>query len=160
MKLSRLRGACEKVYQLSLPVCEKLGLSLWDVELKKEGPSRFLRISVDKPQGVSISDCEAFHRTVKPLADGLTPAVDYDYFEVTSIGLERRFNRLEHLQAWIGKYLEIKLYEKNEGRAVLVGALTAADEEGITLQLAAEGECRLSYEQIAAIKSQEELETL
>ena len=92
------------------------------------------------------------------MTDSLVPVVDYDYFEVTSVGTERRFNRLEQLQAWGGKGLEVKLYEKVEGRAVLVGALQEADEEGLALQLPGEEHCRLSYEQIAAIKSQEEHE--
>ena len=36
---------------------EQFGLEIWDVEYVKEGPAYVLRIYIDKPGGVFISDC-------------------------------------------------------------------------------------------------------
>ena len=42
------------------PACQKLaeqhGFELVDVELVREGASRYLRIYIDKPDGITLSD--------------------------------------------------------------------------------------------------------
>ena len=71
------------------PACQKLaqqfGFELVDVELAREGASRYLRIYIDKPDGITLSDCETYHRAVAPLVE----RVDYDFLEVCSPGLDR-----------------------------------------------------------------------
>ena len=71
------------------PACQKLaeqhGFELVDVELVREGASRYLRIYIDKPDGITWSDCETYHRAVTPLVE----RVDYDFPEVCSPGLDR-----------------------------------------------------------------------
>ena len=37
----------QKVYDIALPIAEKNGLSVWDVEFKKEGSDYYLRVYVD-----------------------------------------------------------------------------------------------------------------
>ena len=55
------------------PACQKLaeqhGFELVDVELVREGASRYLRIYIDKPDGITLSDCETYHRAVTPLVE-------------------------------------------------------------------------------------------
>ena len=71
------------------PACQKLaqqfGFELVDVELVREGASRYLRIYIDKPDGITLSNCETYHRAVAPLVE----RVDYDFLEVCSPGLDR-----------------------------------------------------------------------
>ena len=56
------------VWQIAQPIAESLGLELWDVRFVKEGADWFLRIFIDKEDGVSIDDCEAMSRAIdKPL---------------------------------------------------------------------------------------------
>ena len=70
------------------PLCEKLaaemGYELVDAELVKEGPGRYLRIYLDKAGGITLDDCERFHRAVQPRVE----QVDYDFLEVCSPGLD------------------------------------------------------------------------
>ena len=47
-----------KVWELCQPIVEGFGLSLWDVRYVKEGADRFLRVYIDKPEGIDINDCE------------------------------------------------------------------------------------------------------
>lgn len=48
----------EKVENLLKDKIEKVGYDLYDVEYAKEGKNYFLRIFIDKPEGIDLSDCE------------------------------------------------------------------------------------------------------
>ena len=68
------------VWQLAEPIAKELGLSLWDVRFVKEGAYHYLRITIDKPEGVGIDDCEAMSRAVNGPLDTLDPiAVSYTH---------------------------------------------------------------------------------
>jgi len=62
-----------KVWALCEPIVTGLGLTLWDVRYVKEGADRYLRIFIDKPDGVGISDCEAVSRAINDPLDALDP---------------------------------------------------------------------------------------
>ena len=48
----------EKVETLLKPKIEEIGYDLYDVEYAKEGKNFFLRIFIDKPEGIDLTDCE------------------------------------------------------------------------------------------------------
>ena len=41
-------------------LADKLGFELVDVSLDKENTGKYLRIYIDKPEGISLDDCETF----------------------------------------------------------------------------------------------------
>ena len=51
------KNTVQRVTQIVEPFAEQLGLQLWDVEFKKEGADWYLRIFIDKAEGVSVDDC-------------------------------------------------------------------------------------------------------
>jgi len=84
------------------PACEKLArqqnVELVDVELVREGASRYLRIYIDKPDGITLNDCETYHRAVIDLVE----RVDYDFLEVCSPGIDRPLkNRRTLTGIWV-----------------------------------------------------------
>ena len=62
--MSKLTDA---VLALAEPVAAQQGCEIWDVEYVKEAGSRYLRVYIDKPDGVSIQDSEDFSRALDPL---------------------------------------------------------------------------------------------
>ena len=92
------------------PACKKLAeeqqVELVDVELAREGASRYLRIYIDKPDGITLSDCETYHRAVMPLVE----RVDYDFLEVCSPGIDRPLKKQKDYDAHVGDLVEIHLY--------------------------------------------------
>ena len=62
-----------KVWELCQPIVEGFGLSLWDVRYVKEGADRFLRVYIDKPEGIDINDCENVSRAINGPLDELDP---------------------------------------------------------------------------------------
>ena len=92
------------------PACKALAeqqnVERVDVELAREGASRYLRIYIDKPDGITLSDCETYHRAVMPLVE----RVDYDFLEVCSPGIDRPLKKQKDYDAHVGDLVEIHLY--------------------------------------------------
>ncbi|MBR5301331.1 MAG: ribosome maturation factor RimP [Clostridia bacterium] len=92
------------------PACKALAeqqnVELVDVELVREGSSRYLRIYISKPDGITLSDCETYHRAVMPLVE----RVDYDFLEVCSPGIDRPLKKQKDYDAHVGDLVEIHLY--------------------------------------------------
>lgn len=121
------------VRDLVSPVADSLGYMLWDVEYVKEGADMILRITIDKPEGVDIEDCEKMARAVDPIIDEADP-IEVSYkMEVSSPGIERSLTRPEHFTACMGEKIEVKLYAPIDGKKQIVGILTAADEKTVTV---------------------------
>ena len=121
------------VRDLVSPVADELGYMLWDVEYVKEGADMILRITIDKPEGVDIEDCEKMARAIDPIIDEADP-IEVSYkMEVSSPGIERALTRPEHFAACMGEKIEIKLYAPVDGKKQIVGILTAADDKTVTV---------------------------
>ena len=48
----------ERVESLLKEKIEAIGYELYDVEYSKEGKNYFLRIFIDKTEGIDLNDCE------------------------------------------------------------------------------------------------------
>ena len=79
--MSKLTDA---VLALAEPVAAQQGCEIWDVEYVKEAGSRYLRVYIDKPDGVSIQDCEDFSRALDPILDEADPIPDSYIFEINT----------------------------------------------------------------------------
>ena len=67
LNLQKIFGICEKV-------AKKLDYELCDAAMEKEPTGRYLRIYIDTEGGVTLDDCEKYHRAVQPLLEEF----DYD----------------------------------------------------------------------------------
>ena len=123
------------VTNLVAPVVEELGLILWDVEFIKEAGEWFLRIYIDKPDGVAIEDCEAVSRRVDKLLDEHDP-IDQGYIlEVCSAGIERTLKRDSDFQAFMGSRVLVKLYKSSQGAKEHVGTLAGYENGAVTIDV-------------------------
>ncbi len=124
------------VWELAQPIAEQLGYELWDVRFEKEGADWFLRIFIDKEDGISINDCvDMTHALDEPL-DEADP-IDQSYcLEVCSPGLERPLKRDSHFEKSIGKPIQVKLIRPLNGERELKGTLTGYDNGSFELTLA------------------------
>lgn len=74
----------EKVENLLKPTIEKIGYDLYDVEYAKEGKNFFLRILIDKQEGISIEDCEKVNNAINDLLDEADYIKEQYFLEVSS----------------------------------------------------------------------------
>ena len=120
----------DKITEIAEPIAAKHGLSLWDVEYLKEGGERYLRVSIDRAEGVSIEDCEAVSRELEPLIDELDPIEESYIFEVSSAGADRRLKRPRDFERCMGRSVEVKLYRAIDGKKEFTGTLAGYAENG------------------------------
>ena len=123
------------VWRLAEPIAAELGLSIWDVRFVKEGAYHYLRITIDKPEGVDMDDCERMSRAVNGPLDELDP-IDCEYcLEVCSPGIERELTRPEHFAAYIGAVLNVRLIRPLEnGQKELVAILHSYEDNVMELE--------------------------
>ncbi|MEE1218538.1 MAG: ribosome maturation factor RimP [Ruminococcus sp.] len=123
-----------KVWELCEPIINELGLSLWDVRYVKEGADWFLRIFIDKPEGIDITDCEKVSRAVDKPIEELDPIENAYCLEVCSPGIERELIRDEHFEQFIGADIMIKMLRPIEGIGrEFAGVLNAYDNGMVTI---------------------------
>lgn len=122
-----MAGAAERVYSLIKDTVEGCGVELWDVRFLKEGASWYLRVFIDKPEGITIDDCTDVSHAIDPVIDEADPIDVSYYLEVCSPGLERELSRPEHFTKMQGRKIKIKLYKALDGVKEFTGILMSAD---------------------------------
>ena len=115
--------------QKSLPVAERMGYELVDVCIEKEPTGRYLRFYIDKPEGVTLDDCEAFHKAVRPLAE----SVDYDFMEVSSPGIDRPLKKERDFERNLGTEIEVRLFRPMDGVKTVTGILAGLENGNILI---------------------------
>ncbi len=141
----------DAVAALALPVVERAGCTLWDVEYIKEAGSWFLRVYIDKEGGVSIDDCEAVSRPLSDLLDEHDPIEGSYTFEVSSAGADRALKKPEHFEQFQGSEVEVRLYRPREGRKEFVGVLRSYEDGDVTLNVNG-AETRFTKQEIALVR--------
>ena len=124
----------EAVTKLAEPVVLEAGCSLWDVEYIKEAGQWFLRVYIDKTDGVSIDDCERVSRALDPMLDELDAIPGQYTFEVSSAGAERQLKRPQDFEQFLGHKVEVKLYRTLQGAKEHVGNLVSYEDGDVTIE--------------------------
>lgn len=125
----------ERVEILIKPIIEKKGYDLYDVEYAKEGKNFFLRIFIDKPEGIDLQDCENVNDAINDILDQANYIKDQYFLEVSSPGIERILRKDKHLEQNIGNKIHIKLFKKDEtGNKEYQGILKEFNDKTIKLE--------------------------
>lgn len=125
----------EVVEQLALPVIEQFDLQLIDIEFVKEGRDWFLRVYIDKENGVDIEDCALVSEQLSAKLDEEDPIPQNYFLEVSSPGAERPLKTKQDLKNSIGKNIFVKTYAPIEDEKAFEGKLLSFDDEILTLEL-------------------------
>ncbi|HEV8385669.1 MAG TPA: ribosome maturation factor RimP [Candidatus Acidoferrales bacterium] len=130
MELEKIREAAERV-------AHSEALEVVDVEWKV-GKQRFLRVYIDKPGGVSHSDCEALSKQLSVILDveDLVPGPGY-ILEVSSPGLDRKLVKPADYERFVGRLARITLDTPVENSKFFEGRL--AGISGDTVQIEVQG---------------------
>ena len=127
--------ASDELQKLLEPTVERLGYELTDLEVRLSGRGGLLRLTIDKPDGIDLTDCEAVSQAVSALLDVEDPiATDYN-LEVSSPGLDRKLTKVEHFQRFEGETLKVTMRFPIEGRRRFRGKLLSSDEENIVVEV-------------------------
>ncbi len=122
------------VLELAEPIAAAYGLSIWDVEFKKEGKENVLRVYIDKEGGVSIDDCEQVSVTLSERLDVHDPIPSAYSLEVSSAGLDRKLKRESDFLRYIGHPVDVKLYAAIDGLKDFTAELAGYREGVVSLR--------------------------
>ncbi|MGN1387001.1 MAG: ribosome maturation factor RimP [Bacillus sp. (in: firmicutes)] len=125
----------EIVEELLTDILEQEQLELVDIEYVKEGKSWFLRVFIDKENGVDIEDCGLVSEKLGEKLDAIDPIPQNYFLEVSSPGAERPLKKPQDFLRAVGKHVNIKTYEPIEGSKEFEGTLLSYDEKEITLSI-------------------------
>ena len=142
----------EKVEKLLKSKIEDIGYELYDVEYAKEGKNYFLRIYIDKKDGIDLKDCEKVNDLINPILDEANYVKEGYFLEVSSPGIERILRKEKHLKDNLESEVLVKLFKKDEkNNKEYQGILKDFNNEYIVLQC--EDEVKIDRKNIAQIKT-------
>lgn len=100
------------------------GVYIVDVTYKKTDDGYALCYYIDKDGGVGIDDCEAFSKAVEQVLDELD-FIETNYtLEVSSPGADRQLTKEREFLYYIGREVDVKLYQARDGKKEFSGTLT------------------------------------
>ena len=141
----------DRIAEIAQPVVEEEGCSLWDVEYVREAGTWYLRVFIDREDGVSIEDCERISRRLDPILDEEDPIPDSYVFEVGSAGADRELKRPRDFEQFMGKTVEVRLYRPVEGSKRYVGQLSGYEDGAVSITQGDRSLC-FKKEQIAQVR--------
>lgn len=97
----------QKIENLITPVLDEKGLELVDLEFKREGHDRVLRIFIDKDGGVNLDDCAGTSYEISALFEVEDPIGPAYRLEVSSPGLERPLKKPADFVRFAGQSVKV-----------------------------------------------------
>jgi len=114
------------------PVITGMGYELVDMQASNGG--RFLRLFIDKPQGINVDDCAAVSRQLTRVFE--VEGIDYDRLEVSSPGLDRPLRKAGDFARFAGQKAEFRMRTPDAGgRRKFVGVLHGFEAGQVRVQV-------------------------
>jgi len=115
----------DEVHQLALPLAEEEGLELVDVDVLVQGGRRVVRVLLDRPGGIQVSDCTRFSRRIADCLDMNQTIQGQFNLEVSSPGIQRPLPTLEAMSRFSGQRAALSTFEPRNGRRNYEGEVLA-----------------------------------
>ena len=115
------------------PTLNHMGYEIYALEQAGSG-GRTLRIAIDRPEGVTLDDCQRVSEVAGPLLDqaNLIPGGRYE-LEVSSPGAERPLRNRAEYERFVGRRVNVR-HRTGDSETVIEGELVAVDDAGIAVQ--------------------------
>jgi len=124
-----------KIRAVAERVAQNHGVELVEVELKGGGKARTLRITIDKPEGVTHEDCANVSREVSTILDveEAVPGGSYT-LEVSSPGLDRKLLKPADYARFVGSRVKLVTYQPVNGNRYFDGKLESFQDGRLVLE--------------------------
>jgi ribosome maturation factor RimP len=123
-----------KIEEIAQQVTQSEGLELVEVEVKGGGNAGFVRIAIDKPEGVTHADCGLVSEKVGAILDAEDLVPGHYTLEVSSPGLERKLFKPKDYQRFQGQKATVVLRDPVEGRRTWEGILAGYADGIVSLE--------------------------
>jgi len=124
----------DQIEILLTPAVEALGCELWGLEYLSQGRRSRLRVFIERPEGVTVEDCERVSREVSDLLD-VEDVIPAAYtLEVSSPGMDRILFKAAHFAANVGAVVDVRLNFPLDGRKHIVGVLAGIEDDEVIVR--------------------------
>lgn len=120
-----------EITALAEKLADQMGYELIEAAFEKENTGMYLRFYLDKESGVTLDDCEAYHRALQPKLE----RYDYDFMEVCSPGVDRPIKTQRDADRCLGSDIEVRLYKPIDGQKVYNGLFIGFADGDITIRI-------------------------
>ena len=124
----------ESVKSLLDPITREKGCFVLDVEFKREGPERVLRITLDKPGGITMEECAQVNTKLGEILEQSNAINEHYVLEVTSPGLDRTLKKDSDFEWALGKNIKVSTYGPLDGKNVFKGKLFGLGDNAIVIE--------------------------
>jgi ribosome maturation factor RimP len=131
----------ERVAEIAGEILPPLGMSLVDIEYKREGRDFVLRLFIEREEGgITLDDCSAVSREVSDILD-VEDFIKENYtLEVSSPGICRPLKKLADYQRFLGRLVKVRTFElfpdeAGNKRKTFLGTLTAVEDGIVKIHL-------------------------
>jgi len=154
------QGIAAQVDALALPIAERMGLEVVDVQVTGSGKTTVLRVLVDRPDGgITVDECAKVNESLSRQLD-LYDLFPHAYtLEVSSPGLDRPLHTEADFRRFAGRRAEVTMGTAIEGQRRFRGRILGVVAAAAVLEIGQQ-QVRLPLEQIASAKLAVELEDL
>jgi ribosome maturation factor RimP len=113
---------------------EARGLELCHISWRRGKARGVLTLTIDKPAGVTLEDCERASHAASELLDANDrPEIPPYVLEVESPGLDRRLFTVADCVRFTGRRVTVQLLRKVDGAGRLKGVLESVAGEALTI---------------------------
>lgn len=140
------------VEEIVLPFLKDKNLELVEVEFVKEGQHRYLRVYLDKEEGLGLDDCQKVSEYLSEKLDTLDPVEENYFLEVSSPGIERPLKKDTDFEKYKGRVVEARLYHTLNGEKIIKGKLLGLKDNKILIDREEKGNVEIARDKVALIK--------
>ncbi len=122
------------VWKITEDILQSTEIELVDIEYVKEGPFKYLKVYIDKPDGITVDDTADVSRMLNKKLDEIDLIKEQYFLEVSSPGVERPFKKEADFLNNIGNVVEANFYKPIDGKKSVNGILTEKNEDNIVIK--------------------------
>jgi ribosome maturation factor RimP len=125
-----IRDDLEQVLLLAI---NGMGYEFWGCEYLSQGKYSLLRVYIDKPEGITIDDCQEVSRNISAVLDVEDPIPGNYSLEISSPGIPRPLFKDWQYSRYIGHEVQIKTAKSVNGKRKIVGIIVSVSEQSVVL---------------------------
>lgn len=141
-------GIVEKIEASLGPLVEQHGMELVDVQWATESGRKVLRVFIDKPGGILLSDCETMSAVIGQRLDEDSVVASRYVLEVSSPGMDRVLKKEKDFARFIGERARIVADAPINGQRNFCGILQAAANGTVTVNDVTNGVIEIPFKTI------------
>jgi ribosome maturation factor RimP len=131
----------EQIRAIAERVAASRGLTIWDIQSRRETSGHVVRIFIDRPgpaatpeESVSIEDCAEINRELSTILDVEDPLPFAYTLEVSSPGLDRPLRGEEDFRRFAGRSAKVVVREAVDNQKAFEGRLRGVDGADVMLE--------------------------